>query len=197
MAGKRSSVYGVGINDANYLVEPIINGKKHVCPAYMTWKSMLCRCYSGKYQKGKPTYIGVSVCDEWLSFMNFRGWWLSNYVEGYHLDKDLLTDDREYGPESCIYVPSWINTFTLDCNSTRGDLPIGSYFNKQHGLFYAQCRNPKTGKRESLGRYATAEQASDVWRSRKLSLSAELKPSMDLVDSRIYPRVVEIVLRAK
>lgn len=191
-------LYGVGVNDANYKITTVdSDGVAVRCKAYIAWANILTRCFSKVEHERRPTYANTTICDEWLSFMNFRGWWLSNYVEGYHLDKDLLTDDREYGPESCIYVPSWINTFTLDCNSTRGDLPIGSYFNKQHGLFYAQCRNPKTGKRESLGRYATAEQASDVWRSRKLSLSAELKPSMDLVDSRIYPRVVEIVLRAK
>lgn len=38
-----------------------------------------------------PSYIGVTVCDEWRSFMKFREWWLENHVDGWQIDKDLLT----------------------------------------------------------------------------------------------------------
>ena len=197
MAGKRSSVYGVGINDANYLVEPIINGKKHVCPAYMTWKSMLCRCYSGKYQKGKPTYIGVSVCDEWLSFMNFRDWWVDNHIDGWHLDKDLLTDNKEYSANNCIYIPSWLNAFTIDSGASRGENPIGVSFSKSNNQFMSRCCNPISGKREYLGYFKSADDAYNAWRSRKLDIALRLKSQMDSIDTRIYHRVVDIITKSK
>ena len=76
-------VYGIGINDADYAVtewETIeVNGKRKKklvwgCPYYRTWKDMLRRCYSTKFQETNPTYIGCSVSDEWLTFSVFKSW---------------------------------------------------------------------------------------------------------------------------
>lgn len=38
---KRSLVFGVGINDAKYKVQPRINGKQLCCPYYKKWKSFI------------------------------------------------------------------------------------------------------------------------------------------------------------
>ncbi len=69
-------VYGVGVNDLPYRVkvweELPKNGGKRVrkivflCKYYAAWKSMLERCYSEKYLESNPSYIGTSVCSEWL-----------------------------------------------------------------------------------------------------------------------------------
>lgn len=48
-------VYGVGVNDADYVVSPIISGKRHICPFSIKWKDMLARCYSEKTIKANPT----------------------------------------------------------------------------------------------------------------------------------------------
>lgn len=189
-------IFGFGINDANYVVYPTINGKQVMCAAYSAWRSMIMRCYSSKRVGKRPTYAGVTVCDEWRSFMAFREWWLENHVDGWHLDKDLLTDNRIYAPENCIYVPSWLNCFNIDNSATRGDNPIGSHFDAASGLYPSQCRNPITGKSEFIGRFKTPLEAHLSWKSKKLEHAERLKSNMDAIDCRIYDRVVEIIKRA-
>ena len=190
-------VYGFGVNDADYAVRPTINGKMVICAAYSAWSSMITRCYSEKHQKKWQTYIGVTVCDEWRSFMAFREWWLENHVDGWQIDKDLLTDNRQYSPESCIYIPSWLNTFTIGCDSTRGEFPIGVDYHKKSNSFRSRCRNPANGSREEITGFKTPEDAHLAWRARKLEYAAQMKNEMDAIDERIYPRVVEITNRAK
>ena len=80
----RKLIHGVGINDADYVVEKKetishVNGKRKqkttwICPFYRAWKCMLTRCYSATYQERKPTYRGCSVSEEWLTFSNFKSW---------------------------------------------------------------------------------------------------------------------------
>lgn len=114
-------VYGVGVNDADYPVKPVIHfgsKKRKICPYYQKWKSMLERCYSEKYQAVQPTYKGCKVCDEWLVFSNFKAWVISNNIadiSGYELDKDLLkAGNKKYSKENCILVPMIVNRFLIN-----------------------------------------------------------------------------------
>ena len=195
--GPRKPLFGVGVNDAPYRTRPIIDGKQVTCQAYIAWSAMLKRVYSAKYHAKRPTYSGVKVCDGWHSFMSFREWWLENQTDGFDLDKDILSDAGIYSPETCIFVPAWLNSFTLDRGSLRGVYPIGVAFHKGTGRFQAGCRNPMSKKREQLGYFDTPEEAHLAWRTRKLELALELKPKMDEIDLRIYPRVIEIINNAK
>lgn len=194
---QRKLVCGVGVNDAPYCTKIVIDGKKFKCPAYMAWLGMLRRAYSAKYHAKKPTYSGVTVCDEWHSFMAFRRWWIENQVDGHQIDKDLLSDDGVYSPNTCMFVPQLLNTFTLDCGAARGEWPVGVCFESSRGRFRAECRNQVSGKRVWLGYFDTPEEAHLAWKTRKLELALELKPKMDSIDIRIYPRVVEIINNAK
>lgn len=81
---------------------------------YSVWKSMVDRCYSEKSQKSRPTYVGCSVCEEWLNFQNFGKWFDENWKEfmgkNWHLDKDILVKgNKVYSPETCTFVPNQIN----------------------------------------------------------------------------------------
>ena len=147
---QRGLVQGVGVNDAPYCTQPRIYGKQVRCPAYRAWTGILTRAYSDKYHAKRPTYSGVTVCEDWHSFMSFRHWWLENQVDGWELDKDILYDDVVYSPETCIFVPSWLNSFTTDSGSSRGELPIGVDFHKQAGKYRAQCGHPLAGRRGRL-----------------------------------------------
>ena len=194
---QRKLVHGVGVNDAPYCTETVIDGKRFTCPAYIAWFCMLRRAYSAKYHAKNPTYSGVKVCEEWKNLCAFRDWWMVNQVDGWQLDKDLLTENCEYSDESCIYIPQWLNKFTTDRCAARGAHPIGVSFHKGTGRFLAQCNNHITKNREHLGYFATPEEAHLAWRTRKLELALELKPKMVSIDLRIYPRVVEIINNAK
>ena len=80
-------VCGVGVNDLGYRtqVEEWVtkNGGKRIrktvflCKYYTVWISMLRRCYSKKHLESNPSYIGTSVCSEWLSATVFKNGWRS------------------------------------------------------------------------------------------------------------------------
>jgi hypothetical protein len=82
MPHKRKKVSGKGINDM-----PIGFTKNKI---YLLWKGMLRRCYSSVHQRTHPSYIGASVCEEWLTLSNFVAWVESQDMEGKELDKDIL-----------------------------------------------------------------------------------------------------------
>ena len=109
---RRSSLFGVGVNDSDYVTFKIINKKTYWrCPFYSKWQGMLTRCYSPKHQKRYPSYIGCSVCPEWLYFSKFRLWMSTQKWEGMELDKDLLVKgNRVYGPDTCCFIPQAINS---------------------------------------------------------------------------------------
>ena len=194
---QRKPRYGVGINDSNYASQPRVNGVKLRDPAYQAWAGMLERAYSERFHKRQPTYSDVTVCKEWHSFVAFRAWWLENYREGFSLDKDLLVvGNREYSPDACIYVPQWLNTFTIDCGASRGELPIGVRLDKRRGKYQSRCCNPITGKNHNLGYFTTPEAAHEAWLKRKLQLADQLKQEMDSIDKRIHPNVVTIIMAA-
>ena len=197
MGRPRGLTEGVGLNDAPYLTRPRIDGESVTCPAHRAWRDMLKRAYSNNYHAKYETYKSVSVCEEWHSFMSFRGWWLESQVDGWQVDKDILSDAGVYSPEKCIFVPAWLNSFTLDSGSARGEYPIGVAFHKCTGKFRAQCCNPMSKKYEHLGLFTTPEEAHLAWLNRKLEIALELKPKMDEIDLRIYPRVIEIINNAK
>lgn len=194
----RGLVFGVGINDADYITRPVINGVNTECPAYRAWKSMLCRGYSMPYKIRQPTYLNVSVNKEWHLFSTFREWWIENHVDSFSLDKDLLVvDNDQYSKSNCIYVPQWLNSFLIDRFALRGCLPIGVSFDRNNSRYICQCHNPVTAKGEKVGRFKTAKSAHLAWRNRKLYWALELKDRMDAIDLRIYPNVCKIIMEAK
>lgn len=194
---RRSPLFGVGINDSSYITRPKIDGKQLVCQAYSSWKYMLYRAYNDNYHNRFPTYLDVVVCDEWLTFSKFRVWWVDNYVEGWELDKDLLVpNNKVYSPETCVYVPNWLNSFVLNSSTTRGNNKIGVTWYKKLNKFHAKCSNLKTKKSEHLGYFVLEEDAYNAWLTRKLELANELKLEMDVIDLRIYPNIVGIIKSA-
>ncbi len=191
-AGHRGLVLGVGHNDSKYTVAPLIDGGRARCPAYKNWFSMLDRCYGGK----QPTYDDVNVSEGWKSFSAFLSWWKDNKKDGYHLDKDILTDGRIYSAETCVFVPQWLNAFILDSNSTRGEFLIGASYSKHRSKYISYCNNPTTKRMEYLGYFDSQYEAHICWKKKKLEHTRALRSSMDEIDIRIYPRIVEIIERS-
>ena len=149
MKKKSKLVYGVGINDADYFVTKNENGKiVWMCPYYQTWTSMLKRAYSDKCKQRQPTYQGVTVCEEWHSFMRFRAWMETQDWEGKQLDKDILVQgNKVYSPNTCVFVDGVVNSFLLDCAASRGEWPLGVHWFEQKQKFQSHCSNPFTKKK--------------------------------------------------
>lgn len=162
-------VCGVGINDADYVVKPIINGKREYCPIYSKWFQMLQRCHTEYGKKKNPTYSEDFVCDDWLRFSVYREWCLSSGGEdkSLHLDKDILFKaNKLYSPETCVFVPRFINNIVLCKMSSKGQHPIGVHFEKESGRFKSQAN--VDGKYKNLGRYSTAKEAHKAWQKQKI-----------------------------
>ena len=181
---RNNKVQGIGINDADYPIQSIVDGKRVTCPYYATWKNMLRRCYSEKCQERRPTYKGCSVCPEWIYFMNFRRWMMTQDWQGKALDKDLLIEgNKVYSANTCVFVDQMTNSFTTDCGKSRGGYPVGVYFYKDRGKFMALCCNPFTKKQEKLGYFHCPNQAHLAWKKRKHELACQLADLQ--TDSRV------------
>jgi len=172
-------VKGVGINDADYVAEVYeevgcVGGKRKrkliwQCPFYRTWKDMLSRGYDDEFKIRCPTYKHVTVCPEWHLFSTFRSWMVMQDWEGKQLDKDLLvTGNKVYSPENCVFVSRQVNNFMVDCGAARGLYLIGASWRKDRGKFQAHCSNPFTGKKDYLGYFTNEEQAHQAWLAKKL-----------------------------
>ncbi len=94
--------------------------------SYFHWYAMITRCYCENYQKTRPRYKGCSVDERWHNFQIFTEWFNKNHVEDWQLDKDILVKgNKVYGPETCCFIPSIINSLFVKSNSIRGNYPIG------------------------------------------------------------------------
>lgn len=156
------SVCGIGYTGGN-----IENDK-----ARSSWSGMIHRCYDTKANRSRRYFDrGVYVCNEWLNFQNYYRWWSENYVEGYHLDKDILVQGNKcYSENTCCFVPCEVNSLLTYTQAKRGDLPCGVSFNPDRGgvkgNYSAQvCQGKKDSK--WLGYFATPEDAFEVYRQAK------------------------------
>lgn len=157
----RKNVYGVGVNDCDYFVLQSREGKTTKCPYYSRWQEMLKRAYCKKYQAKKPTYKGCSVCEQWLSFSNFKEWMKLQDWKGKHLDKDILSyGNKVYGPDNCIFVSKEINALLTTSKAARGKAPIGVSYHKRIKKYGASCG--KNGKQIHIGYFDTIKQASEA-----------------------------------
>lgn len=181
-------VAGVGINDADYAVvrfsDPDENGiRKQVfrCPYYFRWHGMLVRCFN-KGKSNYKQYEQTTVCEEWLTFSNFKKWMEGCDWEGKVLDKDLKGDSTLYSPETCSWIPQSLNIFIQDVSRNKG-YPIP-------GVFITNRYNVHNSFKDYLGTesFETIEDAIDGYCNFKFKIASEYyKDHYDsIVD--LYPR---------
>lgn len=145
------------------------------CPIYLKWAGVKERAGSGSINKRTNAYLNVDVCDDWLSFMSFRGWVLEQPCwEGLALDKDLiLSGNQMYAPEYCAFVPSSINSLLIAGNrSSHKGHPFGvsliSESTKAAPHFKYVAQMYRDGK--AIRKYTeTAEQAHTMWQENRES----------------------------
>lgn len=189
-------LFGVGTNDLDYSVaiHEKINGKHKIvwtCPYYVRWVRMLERCYSEDYQLRKPTYVGCYTCPEWHLLSNFRAWMITQDWEGKELDKDILfRGNKEYSPDTCVFVERELNLFLGERTAKRGKYPIGvSVHNSKTHPFLAQGNSVITGKSERIGTFDTPEEAHEAWLAFKLEQAYFLASKQ--TDSRIAKALID------
>lgn len=183
---KRGLVYGVGVND----FEGNIYKSEHYS-AFVRWQGMIMRCYSDVFQKTRPTYENVTVCDEWKTFSNFLRWHLAQDVEGKHMDKELIgRDNPVYSPDTVVFIPPELNAFFTDRKRfTNGAVGVSL---KSDGYYHARVMNVFSKQRESLGKFKTVTEAHEAWRKRKEELANQWA---DKLQSEGYEERIVTALR--
>ena len=167
MDANNKLVFGVGINDANYVVSPKINGKQIKCKIYSTWLDMLRRCYDESYLSRFPSYSECTVCEDWRSFSTFKSWMELQDYDNMHLDKDvLLPGNKVYSPDYCAFISSRVNLLLTDSIRVRGDHKIGAY--KTNTGYQSKVQN--NGIHEYLGTFKSESLAHEAYVKRKIEI---------------------------
>lgn len=175
-------VQGIGVNDADY---PIIvseylgkvDGKKKYrkiwsCPFYTRWCGVLERCNPLNQKGSLASYLGTDLCEDWKYFSKFKAWMETQDWEGKQLDKDILfRGNRTYSPETCRFVPQYLNKLLTAAEAGRGDWPLGVSFRKDNGMFVAaiKTRLKTKSSKDYLGQFKTATEAHRAWQREKIS----------------------------
>lgn len=191
---RKASVFGIGVNDADYkttLYEyKYIDGErkqnvKWRCPFYSKWKGMLSRAYSRKTKGRSPTYEGVSVCDEWLTFSKFKSWMEKQDWEGKDLDKDLLVSGNKiYSPDTCIFLGRDVHNFINE--RVSGKYLHGVSYRKVDRTFEASIFFK--GVDLYLGTFKTEDAAHRAWLINKIKYAKILAAEQS--DSRIADALI-------
>jgi len=188
-------VFGVGINDADYIVRKQINKISIWCPYYVVWYGMLKRCYSAEALNKRKTYIGCKVCDKWLMFSKFKIWMMSQNWKNKDLDKDIFRPgNKMYSPETCVFVEPKINSLMLNPKSLRGPCVKGVSFHKALNKFVARVSD--RGLCKNLGVFNTEKEACNAYLVAKSNiLLREAECNTDKKVSKGLMRHAELLLK--
>ena len=168
-----------------------------VCPYYVRWTGMLERCYSERHHKVYPSYVGCSVCEEWLMFSNFRSWCKDQEkVMGFCIKEDKLQIDKDikvggnkiYSPETCLLLPNKVNSFIIKC----GDRFTGTVVDNRTGKIVTYCRDPFTKKVENLGVTGTKEEGYSLWVERKIEHTFRME-SLGWINREVRRYIVSFI----
>ena len=164
------------------------NGRKKICQeekhAYLTWKRMLTRCVLNTHS----AYGDVKISKEWWIFDDFKDWYDKNYYsienEKMCLDKDLLTNNREYSSENCCFLPQRINNFLT--NKKRKHEETGVHVRKKTGYLQVSSKDI-TGKQKTIGTFKTIEEARIAYKTHREKIAKELAELYkDKVPANVY-----------
>ena len=167
------SVCGVGILGTKYPSK--VNGVR--TKEYKLWASMLVRCYSDKSKKKRPTYEGCEVSDNFKNYEYFYEWCHNQVgfgVEGFELDKDLLIKgNKVYSEDSCVFIPTEINSLLVKRENMRGKYLIGVCWSKTANAFVSRVSRNK-GMQEHLGLFKNKQDAFVAYKTAKEEYLKEL-----------------------
>jgi len=167
---RRKPVHGWGINDADYVTQPKYTGK--TCPYFKVWMGMVTRCHCPKFKQKNPSYHNKSICPEWKYFSNFKNWMETQDWEGNSLDKDILIyGNLEYGPNACIFVPLYVNSFFSSVSTKKTDLPLGVHLSNKYKESRRKYVSQIPGDARYQGTYDTAIEAHIKWQESKLEIT--------------------------
>jgi len=205
MVRPKSLKYGVGINDADYsVITRDSDGKATLCSVYSRWSDMLDRCYS------KRKYPDRYVCDSWLLFSTFKCWYDAQPyagIFGFDLDKDTISIGNNcYSPETCCFIPQWLNKSLVLPLDTKGPYPFGVYYSKKSKGMTNERSKPYVAKVSVdnksviLGYFTDARSAHRAWQVGKIeNLGYSLRKYKELnhFDNRVVEGIIKVQNKLK
>lgn len=186
---------GKALSDADYPTTIYKYNEKGVkylfwtCPYFNIWKGMVSRCYNKKNLIKRPHYKGITVCDDWLVFSNFKLWMEQQDCEGMHLDKDLLqigVEDKVYSPNTCLFIEKSVNSFFTRYGNKS--FITGANWDKHANKYLA--KGFYNGKHFNLGRYKTQEEAHYSWQEWKIGILKQI------IDGQSRPDTISALNKA-
>lgn len=175
--------YGEGyVGKGNY-------SNKNAKEAGKRWQNMMQRCYDGNYHLRYPSYKNVTICEEWKDFQNFAKWYGDNwkpYMEGWVLDKDLLSGDNKiYSPTTCIFVPQIINSLLV---------PRPIKIQRKKNRYYPYIS--KGNDRRYLEVCFSEEEAVEKYSLEKIEYTKEVIKSFDgIISDDVLDKVLNTVIQ--
>ena len=163
---------------------------RHLTRSGAAHTAMTMRCLPGGSRQIKdPCYIGCSNTFE--SFQEFASWYVQQFgaKDDWQLDKDLLVPgNKVYSPDTCVLLPSNVNTALQHGKLKSGGLPGGvtpykDKYRARHSLF---------GKENHLGYFFDVRHAFAAYASAKSSYIRQLA---EIYRSRLDPRAYAALLR--
>lgn len=155
---------------------------------YLTWKSVLVRCFCPTLKKRYPTYRDCTVFEDWLNFQVFAKWYTKQkgWLD-FDIDKDLLiTGNKHYSPETCVLLPKIINI------SLNGGGKGGVLLPKGVGKYNNTGRYMARHKGVTLGVYDTITEAFFVYKvAREKYIKEVANKYKDQIDSRAYEALMK------
>ena len=187
------SVYGVGFWGEDG-IRLSINGVKN--NSYIVWVEMLRRCYSYRFHLNNLTYVNCLVCENWHNYSNFKKWYDDNFyqLENFKmcLDKDILVKENKiYSPETCIFVPSFMNLLFVKNDKTRGEFPIGVRSYKITNKIKYRSQYIKNKELFCLGSYDTPEEAFYAYKKAK---EDHIKEIADQYKNKIPEKLYNVLI---
>lgn len=181
--GRHGLLFGTGIYDGPRPAKANI--------IYGYWKRMIERGYSQRVVAMRPTYADVTVCQSWHLYSNFEKWVLTmGALDGLELDKDILCPgNKVYSPDTCCFVPKYLNVFLNKNKALRGSLPPGVRIQRIKCGKKFQGQLSFQGKRVHLGTYDTPQQAHQAY------LKARAERIREIAENYPDPRIREGLLR--
>ena len=165
------------------------NGKyssNHI--SYKIWSGIIRRNYDNNVIYKQNSYGDCIIDKRWYNFQVFAEWFENNYIEGFHLDKDILIKGNKiYGPETCCFVPKEINTLFVLCKSKRNNLPIGV---SKHGNKYRAMLGI-FGNKIILGDFLTIDEA---FKKYKITKENYIKEVAEIWKNKIPNKVYLVML---
>ena len=178
------TIYGVGFYGDGSFTNTL--DKTTTAKALETWHTMFKRCYSEFVHTNHQPYTDCFVSEYWCNFQNFAKFYVEDpyRLAGWELDKDLLVkSNKEYGPNTCVFLPRDINGYLKTNAKRRGKYPIGVRLHSSGNLFEALCRD-NSGQQINLGKFSSGEAAFEAYKTFKQNV---LKEKANFWKNKIHP----------